>query len=97
MGDDTGVFAVVKRRNGKIGFPATLSLYVWRLGGFERGNFTQPILRKGVRTESFAPFLFEGGKGVSKYLHVFFCLNPFPNILEKCFYVKNKCSILRRK
>jgi hypothetical protein len=40
MGDDTGVFAVVKRWNGKrkIGFPATLNLYIWRLGSFERGN-----------------------------------------------------------
>lgn len=94
MGDDTGVFPVVKRWNGKIGSPATLNLYIWRLGSFERGNFTRPILRKGVRTKSLAPFLFGGGKGVSKYLHVFFGLNPFPNILEKCFYVKNKCSIL---
>ena len=60
MGDDTGVFAVVKRWNGKrkIGFPATLNLYIWRLGSFERGNFTRPILRKGVRTKSLAPFLF---------------------------------------
>ena len=51
MGDDTGVFAVHKKRKGKrkIGFPYTLNLYVWRLGSFERGNFTRPILRKGVR------------------------------------------------
>ena len=78
-GDDTGVFAVVKRRNGKrkIGFPDTLNLYIRRLGSFERGNFTWPILRKGVRTKSLAPFLFGGGKGVSKYLHVFFWFKSF--------------------
>ena len=96
MGDDTGVFPVRKRKNGKrkIGFPDTLNLYIRRLGSFERGNFTRPILRKGVRTKSLAPFLFGGGKGVSKYLHVFFGLNPFPNMLEVHFCVKNKCSIL---
>lgn len=60
MGDDTGVFAVVKRRNGKrkIGFPATLNLYIRRLGSFKRGNFTRPILRKGSEEDSLAPFLF---------------------------------------
>ena len=66
MGDDTGVFPVVKRWNGKrkIGFPDTLNLYIWRLGSFERGNFTRPIFGKGVRTKSLAPFLFEGGNEI---------------------------------
>ena len=66
MGDDTGVFAVVKRRNGKrkIGFPDALNLYVRRLGSFDRGNFTRPILRKGSEENSLAPFLFEGGNEI---------------------------------
>ena len=102
MGDDTVVFPMVKRRKAKrkIGFPATLNLYIRRLGSFERGNFTRPILRKGVRTKSLAPFLFGGGKGVSKYLHVFFGLNPFL-IYWKCIFVlrtsvqfcEGKCGI----
>ena len=94
MGDDTGVFAVVKRRNGKIGFPATLSLYIRRLGGFERGNFTQPILRKGVRRIALLLFFLRVEKECQSIYTCFFGLNPFPNILEMHFCVKNKCSIL---
>ena len=60
MGDDTGVFPVVKRWNGKrkIGSPDTLNLYVWRLGSFERGNFTRPIFEERREENNLAPFLF---------------------------------------
>ena len=60
MGDDTGVFAVHKRRKGKrkIGFPDALNLYIRRLGSFERGNFTRPIFEERREENNLAPFLF---------------------------------------
>ena len=99
MGDDTGVFAVVKRRNGKWKnrlpcYPKPIYL---KVGKFWEGEFYPADFEERGEDEKPCSFSFWGVKGVSKYLHVFFCLNPFPNILEKCFYVKNKCSILRRK
>lgn len=64
MGDVTGVFAVHKRRKGKrkISFPDALNLYIWRLGSFEGGNFTRPVLRKGVRKIALLLFFFERKK-----------------------------------
>ena len=60
MGDDTGVFPVVKRRNGKseIDLPDALNLYIRRLGSFERGNFTRPIFEERREENNLAPFLF---------------------------------------
>ena len=99
MGDDRGV-CCGEKEEWKMEKQASQMPWTYIFGGWE-------VLRGGILPGRFwgkewgrkalLLFFLGGGKGVSKYLHVFFGLNPFPNILEKCFYVKNKCSILWRK